>query len=56
VEDYVVYNPAFQRPKEVCDLVGDPTRAKLELGWAPVTDFNAMVDLMIENDLILEDL
>ncbi len=28
-------NPKFFRPTEVEQLLGDPTKAKTELGWAP---------------------
>ena len=28
-------NPKFYRPTEVEQLLGDPTKAKAQLGWAP---------------------
>src|SRR5471032_4246 len=33
----VKINPKFHRPAEVDLLIGDPTKAKTELGWAPKT-------------------
>ena len=54
VEKYVSYDQAMKRPSEVDLLVGDASKAKNVLGWAPTTSFNQLVGLMVENDLILE--
>lgn len=53
-EPYVKQDPAFMRPAEVDLLLGDPTRAKKELGWKPKVDFPGLVKLMVEHDLELE--
>jgi GDPmannose 4,6-dehydratase len=50
-EDYVVIDPQFLRPAEVDDLLGDPTRACLELGWKPEVTFEQMVAMMVDADL-----
>jgi len=50
-EDYVVVDPAFYRPAEVELLLGDPSRAKAELGWVPETSFEELVRMMVEADL-----
>ncbi len=50
-EDYVVVDPAFYRPAEVELLLGDPSRAKAELGWKPETSFEELVRMMVEADL-----
>jgi GDPmannose 4,6-dehydratase len=41
----------FFRPAEVDVLVGDPTKAKRELGWEPRVKFQELVRIMVEADL-----
>ncbi len=48
---YVVQDPRFMRPAEVDLLVGDPSRAKTELGWEPEVDFHQLVQMMVDADL-----
>jgi GDPmannose 4,6-dehydratase len=48
---YVKQDPRFMRPAEVDLLVGDPTRAKTELGWVPEVDFDQLVRMMVDADL-----
>jgi GDPmannose 4,6-dehydratase len=36
---------------ELHDLVGDATRARQRLGWAPSLDFTALVRLLVDADL-----
>ena len=43
------------RPSEVDLLIGDPTRAKKELGWQPKTSFRELVRLMVDADLALAE-
>ena len=43
-------NPAFYRPAEVDVLVGDASKAKRELGWAPEHDLASLVDMMAKAD------
>jgi len=50
-EDYVVVDPAFYRPAEVELLLGDPARAKADLGWEHKTSFEELVRLMVESDM-----
>ena len=38
---------AFMRPAEVDLLVGDPSKAKRELGWEPKTSFEELIRLMV---------
>lgn len=48
----VEVDPKFFRPAEVEQLLGDPTKAKTQLGWNPTkTSFNQLVKLMVEHDL-----
>ena len=54
-EDYVVIDPKYFRPAEVDLLLGDPSKAKKELGWAPKTTFKQLVRIMVEADLTLDN-
>lgn len=49
--DYVVEDEQFYRPAEVESLIGDATRAREELGWAPEYTFPELVTEMIRHDL-----
>jgi GDPmannose 4,6-dehydratase len=49
--EHVVQDPRFMRPAEVDLLVGDPTRARRDLGWEPEVGFEALVHLMVDADL-----
>ena len=46
-------NPRFFRPAEVELLLGDPSKAKKELGWQPEYDLKALCHEMILSDLQL---
>jgi len=50
-EDHVILDPAFMRPAEVDLLLGDPEKAKKELGWEPRVTFEELIKMMVENDL-----
>ena len=52
-EEYVQTSDKYLRPNEVEHLLGDPTKAKEELGWEPKTSFDSLVEMMIESDLNL---
>jgi len=41
----------YFRPAEVELLLGDPSKAKKELGWEPTTTFKELVKIMMEDDL-----
>jgi GDPmannose 4,6-dehydratase len=47
----VAVDPRYFRPTEVDTLLGDPGKAKRELGWVPRTSFNQLVTEMVECDL-----
>jgi GDPmannose 4,6-dehydratase len=47
----VAVDPRYFRPTEVETLLGDPGKAKRELGWVPRTSFEQLVTEMIESDL-----
>jgi GDPmannose 4,6-dehydratase len=50
-EKHVVVDPQFLRPAEVDQLVGDASKARRELEWAPRTTFRELVELMVDADL-----
>ena len=52
-EDHVVMDPRFMRPAEVDSLIGDASKARRQLGWAPEMSFADMVTAMVEADLEL---
>ncbi len=48
----VEVDPKYFRPAEVEQLLGDPTKAKQQLGWNPrKTSFEDLVKIMIEHDM-----
>ena len=44
-------NPAFYRPAEVELLIGNPEKARRELGWAPETTLEQLCQMMVEADI-----
>jgi GDPmannose 4,6-dehydratase len=52
-ERYVELDPRLVRPAEVDLLIGDPGKAKRELGWEPTTSFEELIRLMTRADLEL---
>ena len=44
-------NPIFYRPAEVELLIGNPEKAKLELGWEPQTSLEQLCQMMVEADI-----
>ena len=49
----VEVNPKYFRPSEVETLLGDSTKARTQLGWAPKISFQELVEMMVENDINL---
>lgn len=47
----VQVNPKFYRPAEVELLIGNPAKAKQELGWEPKTTLEELCAMMVEADL-----
>lgn len=52
-EKYVEYDPRYERPAEVDLLIGDPAKAKRQLGWEPKVRFKELVEIMVDADLEL---
>jgi GDPmannose 4,6-dehydratase len=49
-EQYIRLDPRYLRPTEVDLLLGDSTKAKKVLGWAPRVAFRQLVEMMVEAD------
>ena len=49
--DYVVQDPAFFRPAEVDQLVGDASKARSMLGWEQEVSFEELVRMMVDADI-----
>lgn len=50
-EKYVEYDQRYERPAEVDLLIGNPEKAKLQLGWEPKVRFKELVKIMVDSDL-----
>jgi GDPmannose 4,6-dehydratase len=50
-EKHVALDPALLRPAEVDHLIGNPAKARAQLGWAPSVDFAGLVRMMVDADL-----
>ncbi|AAR33957.1 GDP-mannose 4,6-dehydratase [Geobacter sulfurreducens] len=48
-------DPRYFRPAEVDLLLGDPAKARRQLGWQPRVDFQGLVDMMTDADLALAE-
>ena len=44
-------NPKFYRPAEVDLLIGDASKAREDLGWAPTTTLEQLCQMMVEADI-----
>ena len=49
--EYVGFDKKYERPAEVDLLIGNPEKAKSNLGWSPNTTFKELVSLMVEEDM-----
>lgn len=54
-ERHVTLDARFARPSDAPELVGDSTRARKMLGWAPTVQFHEIVARMVRHDLALLD-
>jgi GDPmannose 4,6-dehydratase len=52
-QKYVRMDPALLRPAEVDHLLGDASKARAELGWAPTVAFKELIEMMVDADLQL---
>ncbi len=49
-DEIIAIDPRYFRPSEVDLLLGDPAKAKADLGWAPSTDITQLADIMVAHD------
>jgi GDPmannose 4,6-dehydratase len=54
-EKFVSIDESLIRPAEVVSVVGDATKARSILGWAPSTEFESMINQMVAHDLEIID-
>jgi len=52
-EQYVKYDRRYERPAEVELLIGNPAKARKQLGWEPKVRFKDLVKIMVDHDLEL---
>lgn len=52
-EKHVKYDQRYERPAEVELLIGDPAKARKQLGWEPKVRFKELVRIMVAHDLEL---
>ncbi len=50
VGDHVEIDESLKRPAEVDQLIGDPSKAKRQMGWEPRTSFEELIRLMVDAD------
>jgi GDPmannose 4,6-dehydratase len=50
-DHHVRIDPGLARPADIEELVADPSKAKRELGWAPRTKFDELVEMMVKADM-----
>jgi GDPmannose 4,6-dehydratase len=48
---HVRTDPALLRPAEVDHLIGDASKAKATLGWAPTVSFEGLIETMVDADI-----
>jgi GDPmannose 4,6-dehydratase len=49
-KEFVKYDARYERPAEVDLLIGDPAKAKKQLGWEPKVRFKELVQIMVDAD------
>jgi len=54
-QEFVEYDERYERPAEVQQLIGDPAKAKRQLGWEPSVKFKELVQIMAKSDLELAE-
>ena len=50
-QKHVKYDARYERPAEVDLLIGDPAKAKKQLGWEPKVRFKELVQIMVDADV-----
>jgi GDPmannose 4,6-dehydratase len=50
-QTHVGVDERFLRPAEVDHLIGDPSKARKQLGWEPSVNFKGLVTMMVDADI-----
>lgn len=50
---FVEYDERYERPAEVELLIGDSSKARIQLGWEPKVRFKDLIKIMVDADLVL---
>jgi GDPmannose 4,6-dehydratase len=50
--EHVTLDPRFVRPADVDLLIGDASKARDKLGWAPTVAFPELVAMMVDADIV----
>jgi GDPmannose 4,6-dehydratase len=50
-QKHIGVDERFLRPAEVDHLIGDPSKARKQLGWEPSVDFKGLVTMMVDADI-----
>jgi GDPmannose 4,6-dehydratase len=50
IGNHVEIDDSLKRPAEVDQLIGDPSKAKRDMGWEPRTSFEELIRLMVDAD------
>ena len=50
--ELIFVSEKYFRPAEVEELLGDPTKARTEMNWAPEVSFDALVKMMVDADCV----
>ena len=50
-QKHVGVDERYLRPAEVDHLIGDPSKARKQLGWEPTVDFKGLVTMMVDADM-----
>jgi GDPmannose 4,6-dehydratase len=50
-KQYLKHDDRYERPAEVDLLIGDPAKARKQLGWQPKVRFEELVKIMVDADL-----
>jgi GDPmannose 4,6-dehydratase len=48
--DFVEVDQRYYRPAEVDQLLGDPSKAKTNLGWSPKVNIDGLIHMMVDHD------
>ncbi len=50
-QNHVIIDDRFKRPADAADLLGNPTKARTQLGRSPSLTFEQLIHLMVDEDL-----